>query len=32
MPEKTKYYQDYNELVELMKKSDQNYNYELILS
>ncbi len=30
MPEKTKYYQDYNELVELMKKSDQNYNYELI--
>lgn len=30
MPEKTKYYQDYNELVELMHKSDQNYNYELI--
>lgn len=25
-----KYYQDYHELVELMKKSDQSYNYELI--
>lgn len=30
MPDKPKYYQDYNELVELMKKSDHNYNYELI--
>lgn len=25
-----KFYQDYHELVELMKKSDHNYNYELI--
>ncbi len=30
MPEKTKFYQDYNELVELMKASDHNYNFELI--
>ncbi|MBR2176496.1 MAG: bifunctional (p)ppGpp synthetase/guanosine-3',5'-bis(diphosphate) 3'-pyrophosphohydrolase [Clostridia bacterium] len=30
MPDKPKYYQDYNELVELMKKSDHNYNFELI--
>lgn len=30
MPEKTKYYQDYNELVQLMKESDHNYNFELI--
>ncbi|MBQ8133955.1 MAG: bifunctional (p)ppGpp synthetase/guanosine-3',5'-bis(diphosphate) 3'-pyrophosphohydrolase [Clostridia bacterium] len=30
MPDKPKYYQDYNELVELMKNSDHNYNYELI--
>ncbi len=30
MPEKTKYYQDYNELVQLMKESDHNYNLELI--
>ncbi len=30
MPEKTKYYQDYHELVELMKNSDHNYNLELI--
>ena len=28
MPDKPKYYQDYNELVELMKNSDHNYNYE----
>ena len=32
MPDKPKYYQDYNELVELMKKSDRNYNFELIES
>ncbi len=25
-----KYYQDYHELVELMKKSDQNYDFELV--
>ena len=25
-----KFYQDYHELVELMKKSDHNYNYELV--
>ncbi len=30
MPEKTKYYQDYHELVQLMKESDHNYNFELI--
>ncbi len=30
MPEKTKYYQDYHELVELMKKSDHNYDFDLI--
>ncbi len=30
MPDKPKYYQDYNELVELMKKSDQTYDFELI--
>ncbi len=30
MPDKPKYYQDYNELVELMKKSDHNYNFDLI--
>ena len=30
MPDKPKYYQDYNELVELMKKSGKNYNFELI--
>ena len=31
MSEKTtKFYQDYHELVELMQKSDQNYDYELI--
>ena len=30
MPDKPKFYQDYNELVDLMKKSDHNYNYELI--
>ena len=30
MPEKPKYYQDYNELVELMNKSDHTYNMELI--
>lgn len=30
MPDKPKYYQDYNELVELMKKSDHGYNFDLI--
>lgn len=30
MAEKQKYYQDYNELVELMKNSDHNYDLELI--
>ncbi len=30
MSEKTKFYQDYHELVELMKKSDHNYDFELI--
>ena len=25
-----KFYQDYHELVDLMKKSDHQYNYELI--
>ncbi len=30
MPDKPKYYQDYNELVELMKKSDQSYDFELV--
>ncbi len=30
MPEKLKYYQDYNELVELMQKSSHNYDYGLI--
>ena len=30
MPEKPKYYEDYNELVELMKKSDHNYDFDLI--
>lgn len=30
MPEKPKYYEDYNELVELMKKSDHTYDFDLI--
>ena len=30
MPERLKFYQDYHELVELMKKSDHTYNLELI--
>ena len=30
MPEKLKYYQDYNELVEIMQKSGRSYDYELI--
>ncbi len=30
MSEHLKYYQDYNELVELMKKGDHQYDYELI--
>ncbi len=30
MPDKPKYYQDYNELVELMHNSGQSYNYKLV--
>ncbi len=30
MPEKPKYYQDYNELVELMKKSGRDYDFDLV--
>lgn len=30
MPDKPKYYQDYNELKELMQKSDHSYNFELV--
>ena len=30
MPDKPKYYQDYNELIELLKKNDRGYNFELI--
>ena len=30
MPEKPKYYQDYNELLELMKKNDHGYDFDLI--
>ena len=30
MPEKPKYYQDYNELLELMRKNDHGYDFDLI--